>query len=163
MMQINALSPVAPVPPTGRAPWIRLIREPNLTTEFSPSRRRLIATPRDAAQLVGPRLRLDEQEVFAVISLDIQHRAIAISEVSRGTANMAPVTVRGTFRLAIALGAHGIILVHNHPSNIPTPSNDDMNLTRALVEAGRIIDIPVQDHIIIGGETYFSFSESGLL
>ncbi len=163
MVVVNSLSPVAPIKPTGRAPWMRLIREPKLTTEYAPSARRLIETPRDIAALIGPRLSLEEQEVYVVASLDLRHRVIALSEVSRGNANSALVTVRGTFRLAIALGAMGIIVAHNHPSNVPVPSNDDVNLTKQLVAAGQLLDIPVQDHIIIGGETFFSFSEHGMI
>jgi DNA repair protein RadC len=67
------------------------------------------------------------------------------------------------FREAIAERAAAIILVHNHPSGDPTPSPDDRQVTRQLVEAGRLLDIPVHDHVIIGRGRYVSFAESGIL
>jgi DNA repair protein RadC len=67
------------------------------------------------------------------------------------------------FRLAIAEGAAGIIVAHNHPSGDPTPSADDRAVTRQLVDAGRLLDIPVYDHVIVTDGRYVSFVESGLL
>src|SRR5258707_986572 len=68
-----------------------------------------------------------------------------------------------TGREAIAEAAAGIIVVHNHPSADPTPSTDDRAVTRQLVDAGRLLDVPVYDHVIVGGERYVSFAEAGLL
>jgi DNA repair protein RadC len=70
---------------------------------------------------------------------------------------------REVFRAAIAEAAAGIIVVHNHPSGNPAPSDDDRAVTRQLVKAGRMLDIPVHDHVVVGGERYFSFAEAGLL
>jgi DNA repair protein RadC len=67
------------------------------------------------------------------------------------------------FRVAISEAAAGIIVVHNHPSGNPAPSADDRAVTRQLVEAGRLLDVPVYDHVIIGAEGYFSFAEAGQL
>ncbi len=67
------------------------------------------------------------------------------------------------FRAAIAEAAAAIIVVHNHPSGNPTPSPDDRAVTRQLVEAGRLLDVPVYDHVIVAGDHYFSFAEAGLL
>ena len=67
------------------------------------------------------------------------------------------------FRVAIAFGAAGIIVAHNHPSGDPTPSADDRSITRQLVDAGRLLDIPLYDHLVLGTERYVSFAEAGLL
>ena len=83
--------------------------------------------------------------------------------ITRGILNSSLVHPREVFRGAIAEAAAGIIVVHNHPSGDPTPSADDRAVTRQLVEAGRIIDLPVYDHVIVGNGRYISFSESGLL
>jgi DNA repair protein RadC len=101
--------------------------------------------------------------VFYVIALNSQSRVIAIQEVTRGILNSSLVHPREVFRLAIAFGAAGIIVAHNHPSGDPTPSADDRAITRQLVDAGRLLDIPVYDHLVLGTERYLSFADSGLL
>jgi DNA repair protein RadC len=83
--------------------------------------------------------------------------------VTRGILNSSLVHPREVFRLAIAFGAAGIIVAHNHPSGDPTPSADDRAITRQLVDAGRLLDIPVYDHLVLGAERYVSFAEAGLL
>ena len=83
--------------------------------------------------------------------------------ITRGLLNSALVHPREVFRAAIAEAAAGIIVVHNHPSGDPTPSAEDRDVTRQLVEAGRLLDLPVYDHVIVGGERYVSFAEAGLL
>jgi len=98
-----------------------------------------------------------------VIALNSQSRVIAIQEVTRGILNSSLVHPREVFRLAIAFGAAGIIVAHNHPSGDPTPSADDRAITRQLVDAGRLLDIPVYDHLVLGAQRYLSFAEAGLL
>jgi len=83
--------------------------------------------------------------------------------VTRGILNSSLVHPREVFREAIAERAAAIILVHNHPSGDPTPSADDRAVTAQLVAAGRLLDIPVHDHIIVGRGRYASFAEAGLL
>ena len=85
--------------------------------------------------------------------------------ITRGILNSSLVHPREVFRAAIAEAAAGIIVVHNHPSGDPTPSADDRAVTRQLVDAGRLLDVPVYDHVVIGGggERYVSFAEAGLL
>jgi DNA repair protein RadC len=102
-------------------------------------------------------------EVFYVIALNSQSRVIAIQEVTRGILNSSLVHAREVFRLAIAFGAAGIIVAHNHPSGDPTPSADDRAITRQLVDAGRLLDIPVYDHLVLSAARYLSFAEAGLL
>lgn len=119
--------------------------------------------PREAWQLVRPHMETLEVESFCIIVLDAQHRAIAIHEVTRGTLNSTLVHPREVFRLAIALGAASIVLAHNHPSGDTTPSADDRAITSQLVAGGRLLDIPVQDHIVVGDGRFVSFAEAGLM
>jgi DNA repair protein RadC len=103
--------------------------------------------------------------VFGVILLDAQHRAIhsGLVSITRGVLNSSLVHPREVFRAAIAQPCAAIILVHNHPSGDPTPSAEDQLVTDQLVAAGRLLDIPVHDHIIVGRGRYTSFAEEGLI
>jgi DNA repair protein RadC len=102
-------------------------------------------------------------EEFHVAALDSQHRLERDITITRGLLNSSLVHPREVFREAIAERAAAVILVHNHPSGDPTPSADDRLVTDQLVAAGRLLDIPVHDHIIIGRGRYTSFAEAGLL
>jgi DNA repair protein RadC len=119
--------------------------------------------PRDVHEIFGQRLQDLPVEEFHVAILDSQHRLERDVTVTRGLLNSSLVHPREVFREAIAENAAAIILVHNHPSGDPTPSPDDRVTTEQLVAAGRVLDIPVQDHIIIGRGRYISFAEAGLL
>src|SRR3989449_10547191 len=92
-----------------------------------------------------------------------QSQVLADLLITRGILNSSLVHPREVFRGAIAEAAAGIIVVHNHPSGDPTPSADDRAVTRQLVDAGRLLDVPVYDHVIVGGAHYVSFAEAGLL
>jgi DNA repair protein RadC len=122
-----------------------------------------IRGPRDVHQVFGQRLQDLPVEEFHVAILDSQHRLERDVTVTRGLLNSSLVHPREVFREAIAENAAAIILVHNHPSGDPTPSPDDRITTEQLVQAGRLLDIPVQDHIIVGRGRYISFAEAGLL
>jgi len=122
-----------------------------------------IRSPREVHDAFGPRLEDLPVEEFHVAVLDTQHRMERDITISRGILNSALVHPREVFREAIAERAAAIILVHNHPSGDPTPSPDDRAITEQLVSAGRLLDIPVHDHVIIGRGRYCSFSESGIL
>jgi DNA repair protein RadC len=119
--------------------------------------------PRDVHEIFGQRLQDLPVEEFHVAILDSQHRLERDVTVTRGLLNSSLVHPREVFREAIAENAAAIILVHNHPSGDPTPSPDDRITTEQLVQAGRVLDIPVQDHIIIGRGRYLSFAEAGLI
>ncbi|HJQ21214.1 MAG TPA: DNA repair protein RadC [Gemmatimonadaceae bacterium] len=122
-----------------------------------------IRSPRDVVAVFGPRLEDLPVEEFHVAVLDAQHRLDRDITVTRGILNSSLVHPREVFREAIAERAAAIILVHNHPSGDPSPSADDRNVTDQLVSAGRLLDIPVHDHVIIGRGRYTSFAEAGLL
>lgn len=119
--------------------------------------------PRDVWRFYAPRLEGLTVEEFHVAVLDSQHRLERDVLVSRGILNSSLVHPREVFREAIAERAASIVLVHNHPSGDPTPSPDDRAITAQLVSAGRLLDIPIQDHLVIGRGRYLSFAEAGLL
>jgi DNA repair protein RadC len=122
-----------------------------------------IRDPADVAALLGPRLRDLTVEEFHLLALDSQARVIRDVLVSRGLLNSSLVHPREVFRSAIAEAAAGIIVAHNHPSGDPTPSPEDRAVTRQLVEAGRLLDLPVYDHVILAGDRFLSFASAGLL
>lgn len=122
-----------------------------------------LRSPRDVWAVFAPRLEDLPVEEFHVAVLDAQHRLERDITVTRGILNSSLVHPREVFREAIAERAAAIVLVHNHPSGDPTPSADDRAITSQLVAAGRLLDIPVADHLIIGRGRYISFAEAGLL
>jgi len=107
----------------------------------------------------------EDKEMLLSILLDTRHQTIGHSLVSLGSLNECTAHPREIFRPAIAAAAYAVIVMHNHPSGDPAPSEADRRLTRRLGEAGTLLQIPVVDHVIVGdGETpYFSFREAGLL
>ena len=131
--------------------------------------RQPITRPRDVADLLREPMQHYGVEQFHVLLLDTRNRLIRDVEVSRGTLNASLVHPREVFKEAVKASAASIVLVHNHPSGDPTPSSDDIKITRELVEAGRIMKIEVLDHIIIGKRTtaglndYVSLKEMGVL
>src|SRR5580765_1243662 len=122
-----------------------------------------IRSPRDVVDYFAPRMEDLPVEEFHVAVLDAQHRLERDVMVTRGILNSSLVHPREVFRAAIAERAAAVVLVHNHPSGDPTPSPDDRLVTEQLVSAGRLLDIPVHDHVIIGRGRYMSFAEAGLL
>lgn len=119
--------------------------------------------PQDVYAYYAPRLADLPVEEFHVAVLDAQHRLERDVLVSHGLLDMALVHPREVFREAIAERAAAVILVHNHPSGDPTPSADDRRATQQLVSAGRLLDIPVHDHVVIGRGGYVSFAMQGWL
>ena len=122
-----------------------------------------VRSPRDVYAAFAPRLEDLPVEEFHVAVLDSQHRLERDITITRGILNSSLVHPREVFREAIAERAAAIILVHNHPSGDPTPSADDRAVTAQLVAAGRVLDIPVHDHVLVGRGRYTSFAEAGLL
>src|SRR5712692_249497 len=145
--------------PKLRPTWVRLVRGPD-TAQSEPVH---IRGPQDVHRFLHERASQELAEVFYVLTLNSQSRVVSCQEVTRGTLTSSLVHPREVFRLAIAEGAAGIVVVHNHPSGDPTPSADDKAVTRQLVEAGKVLDIPVYDHVVIGNGRYVSFAEAGLL
>ncbi len=132
-----------------------------LTLE-SPEERPTINSPADAAALVQYEMAALEQEHLRVMLLDIRNRVLDIVDVYRGSLNSSQVRVGEVFRAAVRRNAGAVIVVHNHPSGDPTPSPDDIAITRAIVEAGRLLDIEVLDHLVIGRGKWVSLKEKKL-
>ena len=132
-----------------------------LTIE-SPEERPAINSPADAAALVQYEMSALEQEELRVILLNTRNRVIKIEMIYRGSLNSSQVRVGELFKDAIRRNAAAVIVVHNHPSGDPTPSPDDVAITRAMVEAGRLLDIQVLDHLVIGSGRFVSLKERGL-
>jgi DNA repair protein RadC len=122
-----------------------------------------IRGPEDVARLAGPGLRDLAAEEFHVLALDTRSRVLRDITVTKGLLDSSLVHPREVFRAAIAEAAAGVILVHNHPSGDPTPSAEDRAVTAQLVAAGRLLDLPVYDHVIVAGDHWLSFSAAGLL
>ncbi|MEP6571174.1 MAG: DNA repair protein RadC [Gemmatimonadota bacterium] len=154
------------LPGVGPAKAARLVAAFELATrlvrEARPSMDR-IREPEDVWRLVSPRLRDLQVEEFHLLALDSQSQVLRDVLVTRGLLNSSLVHPREVFRAAISEAAAGIIVVHNHPSGDPTPSAEDRAVTRQLVEAGRLLDLPVYDHVIIAGDRFLSFATAGLL
>ncbi len=133
-----------------------------VTEETRPPPRR-IRTPGDVVDWMDQQFRDLAVEEFRVLALDSQSQVLRDILVTRGLLNSSLVHPREVFRSAIAEAAAGIILVHNHPSGDPTPSPEDQAVTRQLVAAGQVLDLPVYDHVIVAGDRFTSFAAAGLL
>lgn len=123
------------------------------------SRAEPLSTPVQVARLMVPELRGLERETFHVLLLDTKHRLLDRTRVSEGTLTSSLVHPREFFRPAIRLGAAAVVAVHNHPSGDPEPSSEDEAVTRRLVEAGRLIGIPVLDHVVVADEGWVSLRQ----
>lgn len=124
--------------------------------------RRTIHSPSDAADMVQYELAGFDQEHLRVILLDTRNQVLRIEEIYIGSLNSSQVRVAELFKAAIQRNAASIILVHNHPSGDPTPSPEDAALTRTAVQAGKLLDIEVLDHLVIGRGRFVSLKERGL-
>ena len=122
-----------------------------------------IRAARDAAELLLPRCRGERREHFFVLPLSAKNEVLMIADVSAGTLTNTLVHPREVFEPAIRCGAAHIIAAHNHPGGDPAPSAEDHRLTRVLCEAGKVLGIPVTDHVIVAGDGFFSFAEAGEL
>jgi DNA repair protein RadC len=121
-----------------------------------------IHSPEDAAALVQYEMGAFEREHLRVMILDTRNRVVKIVEVYRGSLNASLIRIGEVFRDAVRMNAASIIIIHNHPSGDPTPSPEDASVTHAIVEAGKLLDIEVLDHLIIGKNSFVSLKAKGL-
>jgi DNA repair protein RadC len=128
----------------------------------TPEDRQLIQSPEDAAGLLLYEMGALEQEHLRVLLLDTRNRLMRIVEVYRGSLNASMVRVGEVLRDAVRENAAALIVVHNHPSGDPTPSPEDIALTRTIVDAGNLLDIEVLDHLVIGKGRFISLKAKGL-
>ena len=119
--------------------------------------------PSDLAQHFQPQMRLLKKEIFKVVLLDSGNRMIKDVNITQGTLNASLVHPREVFKAAIDCLAAGIVLMHNHPSGDPFPSEQDKRITSQLRQAGQVMGIPVIDHLIIANTGYFSFANQGII
>ena len=127
-----------------------------------PEERPSINSPADAAALVQYEMSALPQEHLWVINLDTRNKVINIEKMYVGSLNASTVRVGEVFKPAIQRNAASIIVLHNHPSGDPTPSPEDVSLTRAIVQAGKLLDIELLDHLVIGQGKWVSLKERGL-
>lgn len=125
--------------------------------------RQRFESPEAVYRAFAPLLRDLKREIFKVLLLDSGNRLIRDVTISEGTLNASLVHPREVFKSAIDFLAGGIILLHNHPSGESRPSQEDNKITRQLVDSGKLLGIPVLDHIIVASDRYFSFAEENLL
>ncbi|MEI2282445.1 RadC family protein [Paenibacillus polysaccharolyticus] len=124
----------------------------------------IIRRPQDAIGLLMPEMRYLQQEHFVVLFLNTKNHLIGRPKtLSIGSLNAAIVTPHMVFRVAVKLSSASIICVHNHPSGDPTPSPEDTQLTKRLVESGSIVGVAVLDHLVLGDGTYTSLKEQGFM
>ncbi|MEO8700472.1 MAG: DNA repair protein RadC [Kofleriaceae bacterium] len=121
--------------------------------------RELVGRPEDVYRAVAPRLAGLAQEVFIVIGVDIRNGLLDIVECARGSVMGVEIHPREVFRPLVRMAAAGGVLVHNHPSGDPTPSPEDIELTRRLRDVGRMLGIPIIDHVVIGDHSWQSIAE----
>lgn len=122
-----------------------------------------IVTPGQAADLFMEELRYKKKEYFKILLLNTKNHVISREEISVGSLSASIVHPREIFNIPLRKSAASIILFHNHPSGDPTPSQQDLEVTRRLVDAGNLLGVTVRDHIIIGDGCFFSFREKGLI
>ncbi len=121
-----------------------------------------ISSPADAAALVQHEMGLLQQEYLKVMLLDIRNHVLDIVEVYHGSVNCSQVRIAEVFKPAVARMAPAIIAIHNHPSQDPSPSPDDIAVTRAMLQAGKLLDIELLDHLILSAQRFVSLKERGL-
>lgn len=128
----------------------------------APEERARVTSPADAANLLMSEMMLLEQEHLRVVLLDTRNHVLHVRTVYTGSLNTSVVRIGEVFRSAIKENAAAIIVAHNHPSGDPSPSPEDIHVTRQLQQAGKLLDIELLDHIIIGYQRYISLKERGL-
>ncbi len=129
---------------------------------ISPEDRPAIHSPEDAAGLVLYEMGVLDQEELRVILLNTRHHVLKVEQVYRGSVNSSQIRVGELFKSAIRMNASALIVVHNHPSGDPTPSPDDVAVTRSIVQAGKMLDVEVLDHLVIGHGRWVSLKERGM-
>ncbi|MBN1815030.1 MAG: DNA repair protein RadC, partial [Anaerolineae bacterium] len=128
----------------------------------APEDRFVVRSPADVAQLMVAEMAHLEQEHFRVLYLDTRNRLLGSETVYVGSLNASHIRVGEIFRDAVKRNCAAIIVVHNHPSGDPAPSPEDVAVTRQLVAAGKLLDIEVLDHLVIGQQRFVSLRERGL-
>jgi DNA repair protein RadC len=147
---------------TAKAAQIKSALELGYRMKHESLEKATIHSPEEAAQLILHDMGALEQEELWVILLDTRNKLISIENIYRGSLNSSQVRVGELFKNAIRRNSASLIVAHNHPSGDPTPSPDDIAVTRAIVEAGKLLDVDVLDHLVIGSGKFISMKQRGL-
>ena len=157
---------LARVPGVGPAKAARLAAAFELTRRLrarTPARRLTLSGPAEVYAAFAPLMEDQPREVFRIALLDAKNGLLRDKVISEGTLSSSLVHPRDVFKPALLEPAASVILLHNHPSGDPTPSREDVRLTRQLVECARLLDLRIHDHVVVGRGHYVSFAERGLL
>ncbi|MHB1000737.1 MAG: RadC family protein [Armatimonadota bacterium] len=125
--------------------------------------RQVIRSPQDVVDILMPYLRDEPQENFVAVFLNTKNEVLKTRTITVGTLNSSVITPRELFREAISMNSASVIIAHNHPSGDPTPSREDIDVTKRLVQAGQMVGIDVLDHVVIGDSRWISLNERGLM
>ncbi|MBI3942212.1 MAG: DNA repair protein RadC [Chloroflexi bacterium] len=128
----------------------------------APEERPQIKNPTDVANLLMLEMSALDHEQLRVILLDTKNRVMAVHTIYKGSLNASMIRISELFRDAIKANAASVVIVHNHPSGDPTPSTEDVRVTVQIIQAGKLLDIEVLDHIVLGYQRYVSLKERGL-
>jgi DNA repair protein RadC len=162
----RAVAELARTPGVGPAKAARLVAAFELSRRLrarTPGTRVKLASPAEVYAAFGPLMEDLPREVFRVALLDAQNALLRDLVISEGTLSASLVHPREVFKPAILESAASIVLLHNHPSGDPTPSREDIRLTRQLAECARLLDFRLHDHVIVGRGIYVSLAERGML
>lgn len=138
---------------------VALVRAP----DYNPRSKPQVGHSTAAYQLLRARFHDEPVESFVVLCLTARHRVDNVHVVARGSLSAVDVQPRHVFQAALVSNAAAVIIAHNHPSEDPEPSQDDLQLTRRLAGAGVLLGVPLLDHIIVGGERYVSLADRGAI
>jgi DNA repair protein RadC len=161
-LDVNQLTEIHGLGPAKAAKLQAALEIAKRVVALGPDDRPRITSPDDVVNLVGVEMAALEQEQLRVVVVDSKHRVQAIRTLYQGSVNQAQVRVAEIFREAIRLNGVAIIVVHNHPSGDPTPSSQDVLLTKELSDAGKLLDIELLDHLVIGRGRHVSLRRLGL-
>jgi DNA repair protein RadC len=159
-------SELARVRGVGKAKAARLVSAFELSRRLrarTPGARTVLSGPAEVYAAFGPLMEDLRHEVFRIALLDAQNGLLADRIISEGTLSASLVHPREVFKPAILESAASVILLHNHPSGDPTPSKEDIRLTRQLVECARMLDLRIHDHVVIGRGRFVSLAERGVV
>jgi DNA repair protein RadC len=160
VVELAKVNGVGPVKAARLASAFELTRRLRART---PGRRVVLSSPAEVYAAFGPLMEDLPREVFRVALLDAQNGLLRDRVISEGTLSASLVHPREVFKPAILESAASVILLHNHPSGDPTPSREDVRLTRQLVECARLLELRIHDHLVIGRGRFVSLAERGII
>ena len=162
-MSVRDLADIHGIGPSKAATILAAVELGRRLLQKAAAKVQIVHGPEDAAHFAMPHLRYEQKEHFAVLLLNTKNHILGLRDISIGSLSASIVHPREVFSMAIRYAAASMILVHNHPSGDPNPSREDLAVTDRLVKAGRILDIPVLDHIILGDNRFLSLKEKGMI